>query len=580
MHPVEGRSITPAGKLRMVHAGWAGAALLLSLAVHWAAVWKLPDVRFAALPDVSAMPRYEPVRLGSVTPEPPPAPDAVERFRPEDPAAVSEFWSEWSAGDAGSFSAPPDENVAAAPDVEAEAPPTDRPPPAFSRQEVRAVQERLLRDDVAALPRAFAPDIPRADIAPDIALPADIPDTFEPESGGSSFGFSSSSDIPLVSFASTGDPAGDLKTGAGDPALDALAGELDEAPGEVTDVEPIEDLLEVDLERYQPAGDDWVYFRLQIQRAGEGSLPVLPRDLLFVQDCSESISPWKLADFRRGLRRWLEHVDAGDRIEILEFRDAITPCFNRWVKATPGNLDRAREFIGDMRSRGNTDVYASLQAALDIPRDPARPMLVILATDGRPTTGVTGSIDIIDRISRENDGSVSIFAVGGGDRVNTFFLDLLSYRNRGEARVAADEDQIPGAMEEWARQLGRPVLTDLRYQFAGIDSAEVYPRTLTHLYLDRPLQIVGRVPAGGSRIAFQVIGRSGDRQHDMIFDLDLAEAASGNRTLVDFWAWQKIYDMIGLYIQSPSDELLGDIQDMADRYGMVVPYGFSRTVPR
>ena len=98
-------------------------------------------------------------------------------------------------------------------------------------------------------------------------------------------------------------------------------------------------------------------------------------------------------------------------------------------------------------------------------------MIAVLMTDGRPTMGTVDSSDIIARFSRANDGGVSVFTVGAGDRVNSFLLDLLGHNNRGGSWLMPLREQIPDTVKRAARELSRPVLANLNYRFSADSGA-------------------------------------------------------------------------------------------------------------
>jgi Ca-activated chloride channel family protein len=259
----------------------------------------------------------------------------------------------------------------------------------------------------------------------------------------------------------------------------------------------------------------------------------------------------------------------------MSFRETTLRCFNTWTGAAPENREKANQFVDSMRSVGNTDIYGSLRATLGAAREPGRPMLAVVVTDGRPTVGVTSASEIIEAFTESNGGGVSVFALSGGKRVNRFLLDFLSYRNRGDSTVVAEQENIPDGMEQVARELSRPVLTDLSYRFTGIDASQVYPRTLTHLYLDRPLVIYGRA-SGNEKAAFQIIGRSREELRDIVYPLELDKAAAGSDAIRQSWVWHTIYDKIGEYLRSRQEGLLDEVRALAARYRIALPYGIDK----
>jgi hypothetical protein len=75
------------------------------------------------------------------------------------------------------------------------------------------------------------------------------------------------------------------------------------------------------------------------------------------------------------------------------------------------------------------------------------------------------------------------------------------------------------------------------------------------------------------RTAFQVVGVSADGRKDMVFDLDWSEARDGSPEIRSRWAYHQVYDLIGRYIESGLAEVLDRAHRVADRFGLVVPYG-------
>ena len=200
-------------------------------------------------------------------------------------------------------------------------------------------------------------------------------------------------------------------------------------------------------------------------------------------------------------------------------------------------------------------------------------MIAVLMTDGRPTMGTVDSSDIIARFSKANAGRVSVFTIGAGDRVNAFLLDLLGQNNRGGSWLMPLREQIPDTVKRAARELSRPVLANLDYRFSSDSAAEVYPGTLTHLFLDRPLRLVGRCPAGQKSAVLQIVGESGAQKRDMVFALDLADAEDGGEGLRREWVAQKIYKLINDRMAGGRAETVQEIRDLSIRHNVPLPYG-------
>jgi len=430
-----------------------------------------------------------------------------------------------------------------------------------ARRELMEIDEALHKEDVVTVPREFIPDVKREIDVPDIAPPAlpelsSLPAAAAPEPP--KLEAPRAAPPPIDSIAALPPPSidsllPDARIGNPLESPELLAAKIRAAaePRPAQEHKAVEQLLDIKVSQFSsPEDSEYLYFKVAIERgrsavSGQGglggragtdaasapALPVLPKGVVLMQDCSMSITQPKLDEFKKGAAAWLNSVRPGDYFNVISFSDGVETAFPDLVPMTPSNKQTARWFVQDMGLRGKTDVYASLQ-------------------------------------------KLQVFCVGGGSRANEYLLDLLSYRNRGDSILVGAASQLPKAMGNMAEQLERPVLADLRYAFTGEVEPEVYPTTLTHLYLDRPLEIFGRIPrAASGKLAFQVVGTSKSRQtHDMVFQLDPRTGGQGDAYLRQQWAWHKMYHLIGQYLKTRDASQLAQIRLMASKFNLRVPY--------
>ncbi len=569
---------------REVRQPWVRAALfvlalVISLAMHSVLLADLP-VFPAGRPAGSYLHKPPPMVMGAVQPLPDlPRFVQPEKFRPENPEAFAEVDTlqrsllDQMRADAGELAyVPPGPAEAAAPLSDAPVEPMD------FRQEILQIERQSATLELEALPRRVAPALPRVQGAPDITLPADA-DAIA--AAAAAAGGRADAALRPLSVLTHADPSAAAMIDAARQGelsateqIEEQARILDEAPADVTDVEPIERLLAVEVTTYRAADENALYFELSISRAGVESLPVLPKDILLIQDSSESITRTKLDFFKEGIVDYLRTLTTADRVNLMRYSDSPVLCFDDWAPVTADSLADAVRFTDAMRARGQTDLFTPLQQVLKLHRPTGgRPMIAVLMTDGRPTMGAVDSSDIIARFSRANNGRVSVFTVGAGDRVNTFLLDLLGHNNRGGSWILPLREQIPDAVRRAARELSRPVLANLDYRFSGDSESEVYPGTLTHLFLDRPLRLVGRAPLGQKTAVLQIVGESGPARRDMVFALDLSEAADGGEGLRREWVAQKIYKLINDHLAAGRADTLREIRELSIRHNVPLPYG-------
>lgn len=446
------------------------------------------------------------------------------------------------------------------------------------RQDILVIEKKMVaNDDVAVMPRKYIPKLERVADAPDIVDYVDRSSAGLVVAGGASTD-GVMGDKPGVSAITT-----KARGGHGNRELIALSdvgpakenGLFGEKLSEITDVRPLDRYLAVDVTVYSSLRDfRYGYFKIEVHRAGSEVLPVLPKDIVLVQDSSASITDQRLYFCKKGLIDCLDRIGAGDRFNVVGFSDKTSLCFPDWVSNGSDKIDKAKVFINNMKSEGDTDIFNSVKELLAMKRDPSRPVVVMLVTDGRANTGVTRSSNIIGEFSKLNDGAVSVFTMGTITTANNYLLDLLGYCNKGASySVAGGRWGISESMQEMFTEISRPVMSGIKFRFAAGSKVEVFPLLASNLYLDRPLVLYGRYPRGEDRTVFQAVGDAGSTRCDMLFDISLKKnVKEGTKYLRQEWAKHKIYHLIGEYARNPDMNTLRDIKTTAGIYDVEIPY--------
>ena len=448
------------------------------------------------------------------------------------------------------------------------------------RREILAVEQRKASDTAAVMPRKLLPLVDRYRKAPDIVLPTDREDLLAAAGGAPSAAEGGKGEddgmwpAQIAHRAAVG-PPGIPGLRVGKPRRGDGTDLGNEDKTKVTALTPMEKLLKADVTTYAPLLEPRnLYFRIAIGRIDEGKQPVIPKDIMIVQDSSASITEQRLFFCRVGWLRCLQEIGPADRFNIMRFRDRPQLCFDDWVPSTPENIARAKTFVQGMQSVGETDLYGSIKDLMQVKRTPGRPIVVFMVTDGHPTTGLTRSTDIIGEFSKLNEGALSVFTLGTCQTANSYLLDLLSYCNRGgSAVVTSGRWDIPDVMLTTMQQISRPLMSDMRFRFDSASQSEVYPAQSENLYADRALVLYGRCPRGTKEIAFQAVGQAAEAKCDMVFSLALdKKRESGDKAIRTTWARQKIYHLMGRYARRGDASLISEMEQTARSYRVDFPY--------
>jgi hypothetical protein len=251
----------------------------------------------------------------------------------------------------------------------------------------------------------------------------------------------------------------------------------------------------------------------------------------------------------------------------------VDTCFPQWASNTAENVEAAKRYIGEIKSSGNTDIYSSLKDLMAVNPLPGRPVIALLMSDGYPTMGLVKSADIIGEFSKLNNGQISVFSMGTAQTANSYLLDQVSYCNRGDSFiVTSGRYDIPGYAQNLARGVSRPVLSDVKFFFSGGPDLAVYPVQTSNLYLDRALVLFGRYRKSMTRVIFQAVGKAGEADCDMVFELPLEGAKAGGKDIRTDWARQKVFHLIGQYARRADAGVMQEIRSTAKTYRIDVPY--------
>lgn len=335
-----------------------------------------------------------------------------------------------------------------------------------------------------------------------------------------------------------------------------------------------EQYLTVDVDTYEDPADHMKYFRISIFAGPHADkMIVLPKEVTFLIDCSLSIQPERIDEFKKGLQLALRSLNPGDTFNIGRFRQAT-----EWLSQVPlqpnaQSIDRAARFVGSIQASDATDVYRAFQGV--IKNQPGmQPSYIMLLSDGKPSIGVTDSRDIITKINHSNKGLRPIFCFSGGARVNRYLLDFLSYGNRGWSEYAERTGGLGKALGLFYNKIKDPILLNLRYRFSNLDITEVYPKQLPDFYKGAAFTLYGTY-TDEKEFSMQLLGESKNETMEFIFTDSLSDVRRGDKSIAREWAFNKVYYLIGKMAERKDDkDALRQIEELCGKFDIKTPYSY------
>ncbi len=336
----------------------------------------------------------------------------------------------------------------------------------------------------------------------------------------------------------------------------------------------LDDMLDIQVNTYTQPGEPLGFFELVISPRQGQTVEVIPKDITFVVDASQSVMQRKLDLVSRGLAQVIMMLRPEDHFNLVIFRDNPSPFQPQRVPATEANKTAAAALLKGLESKSQTDVYKALNpVVMEAPR-PGIPGMILISSDFRPTTGVQNSREIINGLSRENALRNSIYAFGVGNTVNRYTMEFLAYRNKGRARISPDIEKAPPELQAFFQEISDPVLTGIQVNFSRIDEQGVYPAHIPDFFTHSGVTLYGRFdPAKDRQFVMRMTGWAGDRKKEVVFRAELDKAGKGGASIPGNWAFAKSYALISeMSEKGETPELLNQLRELSRKYNVRTSY--------
>jgi Ca-activated chloride channel family protein len=338
-----------------------------------------------------------------------------------------------------------------------------------------------------------------------------------------------------------------------------------------------QDPLAAGVLAYREAGEDGSFMLTLTPRLEDPGAKAAPKDVVFVLDRSGSMADdGKLEQAKKALQYCVSRLGPEDRFAVVDFATDWNAFDERLLPGDARNKARAKRYIENLEAAGGTNIEAALSEGLKLlARPDGRVPMLFFLTDGVPTVGQTDVGALLGRIAAENAGvKARLFNFGVGSDVNTLLLDKLADGGRGARDYVAPGEDIETKVSALYQKVARPALTDVRVEWRGVETADVYPHPVPDLFHGSELTLYGRYKAGG-RGTLVVTGKSGGRDARFEYPLDLPAVQTRNAFLPRLWAGQKIaHELDALRLSGrPADaEATASIVKLAKKYGIVTHY--------
>ncbi|KFP42280.1 Inter-alpha-trypsin inhibitor heavy chain H4, partial [Chlamydotis macqueenii] len=199
-------------------------------------------------------------------------------------------------------------------------------------------------------------------------------------------------------------------------------------------------------------------------------LPVFPKNVVFVIDRSGSMAGRKIEQTRDALLKILQDLRPEDQFSFITFNSRVAEWKSSLLQATAENVASAVGFVQTLSASGGTDINRALLTAVSVldkaERLPERSVsMIILLTDGQPTSGESNVEVIQENIQKAVNGKYALFCLGFGFDVSYKFLEKMALSNGGIARRIYENADAALQLQGFYQEVATPILMKIEMQY-------------------------------------------------------------------------------------------------------------------
>ncbi|WP_413698849.1 marine proteobacterial sortase target protein [Psychromonas sp. KJ10-10] len=217
---------------------------------------------------------------------------------------------------------------------------------------------------------------------------------------------------------------------------------------------------------------------------------VFNKDILFVIDTSGSMSGSSIIQAKQALQYGIQQLNDNDRFNIIDFNNKAKLFSTAFMTANPLNKRIANGYIAHLKASGETNMQDALTLALTTrPQSEEKLQQIIFITDA----SISNEDQLLEKIQNELSQQ-RLFMVGIGSAPNRYFMTRSASFGKGTYTYIGKIDEVNEKVSSLFHKISSPVLQDISITWQDGSKLDYWPKNLTDLYQNEPLQLVMKIP--------------------------------------------------------------------------------------
>lgn len=313
-----------------------------------------------------------------------------------------------------------------------------------------------------------------------------------------------------------------------------------------------------------PNGENYFLAMMQPpQRPSEKDIPA--REYVFIVDVSGSMRGFPLTISKVTLTNLLNKLNKDDLFNIVFFAGSSKLYSQESLPVTKENISKAIDFMDSQSGYGGTELITALKRAMNLNLKKNYSRSFVILTDGY----VSVENETYDYI-RDQLGEANFFSFGIGSSVNRGIIEGMAHVGYGEPFIATTPIEAKKLSRKLIKYISNPVLTNIRYQFSGIEAYDVLPQQIPDLFAERPLIISGKFK-GETKGKLIIKGLSGDKQFLNTLEIK-SNTSEKTSALKHLWAREKIRLLADYYDLRIDEKKKKELIDLSLKYNLLTRF--------
>ncbi len=309
------------------------------------------------------------------------------------------------------------------------------------------------------------------------------------------------------------------------------------------------------------------YFLLMVQPPSEMSGDqAVPKELVFVLDCSGSMSGFPMATSKAVMRKFIAGMNPFDTFQVIRFSESASSMSPAPLANTAANRARGLAYVDRLGGGGGTRMIEGVKAALDFPADAHRQRMVFFLTDG-----YIGNETAILAAIRERVADTRLYSLGVGSSPNRYLIDEMAREGKGFSEFVRNDQDPTELVDRFYRRLNLPVLTAVETDWGELDIVDSLPATVPDLFDRQPVFLIGRYTEPGTG-TFHLRGRQGRSWAEVPVEVELPRRETANPSLRLLWARRQIGDLMRLQVKREIPEVRARVLELALEHSLMSKY--------